>query len=353
MANSLWHRDRSMARGIKAVVSSVAVSVALFVIGWSCAVDFAHAQQTDSAPPNGAPGVKDSVANKSPTLSFRRIRSLARAGKITVIHGVSVTPSDWPVLILASFADSKGEQFNCTATVVGPKVVLTAAHCVDAGGMSGEVRPAQLDIDGQPDYMTCRMHPVYAVSAIPKDDYPRSSTDYALCMLDADLSDLPAYRSTQFEDIDTSNTLNVNDPILVTGYGCTSIKWKAGKLVAGDDNADLRVGDARVSQTPSQSGPDADYLQSRSQISNEAALCPGDSGGPLLTGASLHKQTAPRRIAGVNSSLTVSASNMLISRFGALATPEFKTFVDGWLRDNGNPTICGYNVTAGTWPCRN
>jgi V8-like Glu-specific endopeptidase len=341
-----------MARETKALASPVAVSVAFFAIGSTYAFN-AHAQQIESSPPNGSPGVRETVANKSPKLSFRLIRNLARAGKTTVIHGVAVTASDWPVLILASFSDSNGEQFNCTATVVGPKVVLTAAHCVDAGGMSGEVRPAQLDIDGQPDYMTCSMHPVYAVSTIPKDDYPRSSTDYALCVLDADLSNLPAYRTTQFEDIDTSNTLNINDPILVTGYGCTSVNLKGGKLVAGDDNADLRVGDARVSQTPTHSGPDAAYLQSRSQISNEAALCPGDSGGPLLTGASLHKQTAPRRIAGVNSSLTVSAPKTLISRFGALATPEFRTFVDSWLHDNGNPTICGYNVMAGTWPCRN
>jgi V8-like Glu-specific endopeptidase len=232
--------------------------------------------------------------------------------------------------------------------------VLTAAHCVDAGGVHGEVRPAQLNIDGgEPDYMTCRMPSIYAAASLKKDDYPRLSADYALCLLDDDLSAIAAFNTTQYEDIDTAKTLHVNDPILITGYGCTSVKVKNGKVVAGDDNTQLLVGDGRVSQAPAGRGDDANYILSRSKTADDPALCPGDSGGPLLIGATLHHQTVSRRIAAVNSTLTVDGpSATLISRFGALATPEFTAFIDRWLSDNGRPTVCGYNVKAGTWPCR-
>jgi V8-like Glu-specific endopeptidase len=287
------------------------------------------------------------------TLAFKVIKRLPQSGSPSVIHGEKVTAADWPVLVIASFAASN-ETVNCTATVVGPKVVLTSAHCVDAGGKNGEARPAQLDVGGQADFMTCAMPSTYATAPIPQTDSPRSSADYALCILKVDLSSIPDFATTQYESLDTKTSLRPNAPILITGYGCTSVTVSDCKLKAGQTDYKLRAGDARVSQVPTNSGADANYLQSRSSTLVDPALCPGDSGGPLVIGATLKAQTIKRSVIGVNSSIApiCNAPNVLVSRFAALNTQVFLKFLDDWLLHNGQPVVCGYNQNAGVWPCR-
>jgi|ERR1700733_13728687 hypothetical protein len=289
----------------------------------------------------------------SSKLAFTIIKRLPQSGSPSVVNGQKVNASDWPMLLIASFAASD-ETVNCTATVVGPKVVLTSAHCVDAGGVSGEVRPAQLDIDGQPDFMTCTMPDSYAKAQKPQIDSPRSSADYALCILKVDLSTISDFASIQYESLDTKSALKLNDPILITGYGCTSVTVTQCKLKGSQTDYKLRASDGRVSQVPTNSGPDANYLQSRSRTSADPALCPGDSGGPLVYGATLKDQTVKRSVVGVNSSISpiCTIPNALVSRFAALNTEIFHEFVDTWVSRNGKPVICGYNQTAGAWPCR-
>jgi secreted trypsin-like serine protease len=59
--------------------------------------------------------------------------------RASIIGGKVAEIADFPSLAFISARDGKGGGFDCTGTVVAPRVVLTAAHCVedlDAGGLT-------------------------------------------------------------------------------------------------------------------------------------------------------------------------------------------------------------------------
>jgi len=346
-------RDTRLKRSIAALTSAL---TCWLIVGTSLA---------DNAFPGNDCG-KDTTNNARATtkpppkgsLSFKRFADDRRSypDSTTVINGQEVKdPTQWPALMRAAFAYPDGSLANCTATMVGPNVVLTAAHCADARKSHGEVRAGFLNIGGVFIPMTCRMHPKYAASPLNADPLlPRSSADYALCVIHEDLSANPAINTTQYEDIDTVTSLIAHAAILVTGDGCASITVQGNKLIPGPYDFKLRIGNADVWAPVSLSGDDADYIIAHSTLTDRAALCPGDSGGPLVTGATQAQPTVSRHVVAVNSSITLSDTDRSIyeSRFAALATDDFRSFLKCWVKEQGNPTVCGFNEHAGRWPCR-
>lgn len=282
-----------------------------------------------------------------------------RNGHTSVIDGVEVKPKDWPGLLMAEISklepDGSVRHLICTATLIGPSVILTAAHCVD-GRAGSAVSRIKLDLPDLPDPIpaTCEMHPLYAAAHVPAEDTPRNSSDYALCKLETDLSTLPAYQMLEYDVIDRVTAPALEKAVLVTGYGCTEVKLNPScKPIFGDPVVTMRAGNARISALPAP-GPEQDYVQSKSKTPADAALCAGDSGGPLVAGATLQAPNLKRRLIGVNSSIAFPTckSDDLVSRFSALATPEFRTFSDDWEQRNGKPVVCGVTRDAGKWPCR-
>jgi trypsin len=304
----------------------------------------------------GQAGARQQAAPSA--LSFKRFVDDGRTypDAVTVVNGLEVkNPADWPTLLRAGFANSDGSLANCTGTLVGPRVVLTAAHCADAGKSHGEVRAAFLELSGVFIPMACRMNPGYAAAPLPADPKdPRSSADYALCLVSQDLSATPEMRTLEYEDIDSTTGVAVHAAVLVTGDGCASISVQAGKIVPGPYDFKLRVGDAIISTPVAQVGADADYLIWISRLADQPALCPGDSGGPLITGATASNPTHSRLVVAVNSSITAKGAGYttLESRFAALATQDFRIFLASWAHSQGHPVVCGYNQGPGQWPCR-
>jgi hypothetical protein len=185
---------------------------------------------------------------------------------------------------------------------------------------------------------------------------PRVSDDYALCHFD-----LPGLlpndlKSLAYEVIESNAPLAHDAAVLMTGLGCAELSIDAmGGLSNSEPDQLLRVGDASVSViAPLDGGPQSNFLQILSKIT-QPALCPGDSGGPLLSGVTQDAQVGTRRVRGVNSTIDpVRAQNgdiTLVSRVASLSTPSFRGLLQEWSTAHATDVICGVNGVPGTSPC--
>ena len=156
----------------------------------------------------------------------------------------------------------------------------------------------------------------------------------------------------QYEVIDNHTSLAQSDPVLMTGYGCGELTLNAdGGMIAGKYDRHLRVGDAIISAPVAAAGSSVRIFSDLSQV----ALCPGDSGGPLLSGSTAAHQSVHRRLRGVNSTLNSEAMDhggyRIVSTIAALSSKAFTDLTHQWLACNPAGTICGINGNPGVPPC--
>lgn len=243
---------------------------------------------------------------------------------IKVFNGTQTIGGNWSSILLAEMPAASGLN-SCTATLVGQNVLLTAAHCVDQG--TAVARDVALRIGASTLSFSCKMSDEYA-SGFPFAGALRAYEDYALCWIKPGAGSVPArFLSLRRETIDVA-PLTAGSPVLITGYGCTSMTvdldsatietppFVPGLFSAGDETID-RVDSPRVSTF--------------STRAIEPALCKGDSGGPLITGASVADPDGNRRVRGINSQVIAEQSG-LRSQFAALSSEAFRRFVACWHR---------------------
>lgn len=215
-----------------------------------------------------------------------------------LIGGRAADPKDWPA---SMYADLGGAR--CTATIVGERVLLIAAHCVSNGGT------AKFRAAGQE----------YSATCLHSRDYQGNSTaDYAGCQIDRPVQNVP------FELVNTdANLVKMGEEILLTGFGCV-IPGGSG----GNDGV-YRIGESIVSRLPQ--GNDNDII-----TKGPAALCYGDSGGPAF------KVVGNKRYQlSVNSRGDIRTTSYLSS----LATAQGKRFLTAYAEKTGL-RICGMHADA-------
>lgn len=203
-----------------------------------------------------------------------------------LIGGKIAEEGDYPSIVRTTSQNGSG----CTAAVVGPNVLLIAAHCVGDGKW--------VQFNGKRS-QPCTHHPDYA------DKYDR---DFALCIIPT----TPAPYSVVNTD---HNYVKKGDTLLLTGYGCT-------RVGGGGADGKLRIGEAPVT------GQQGFYIITKAP----AALCYGDSGGPAYKGAVL---------VGVNSRGNIADTSYL----SAVHLADEK-FFKVWAEKNGG-LICGLTTTCG------
>lgn len=176
-------------------------------------------------------------------LSASSVPASAEYNPQTLIGGSEVDLKDYPEVVYYYAGRSA-----CSGTIVGPSMILTAAHCVQNG---------QVISDSLGKWKAeCTRHPTYT----NKEDY--YAVDMAVCKkLDSHFNQKPASIADQGPEVD--------DLVTLAGYGCIRSDGRGG-----NDGA-LRVGKAPVVELPEDGTKEYWYL-----TRGDSALCFGDSGGP-------------------------------------------------------------------------
>jgi len=246
-----------------------------------------------------------------------------RAGGFRVMGNVqSADAKVWP----ATFKFSVGP--NCTATAVGPRVLITAAHCLPGTLTSGSLKDPSIDPQN-PVYVdiVCAKHPDYVDDA----HSPSTVFDVALC-----LASKPQTARTEaqivlppnkpYERIAVQNAeLNASDFTLI-GFGCHQLYGSSGD--------DLWKGTASRGDGADPSG----YLA----VKGDSWLCEGDSGG-----AAYFEKAPQRSIVALNSRVN---SDSHLSLLAPMNDARIVAFMKSWVADRKregevNLGICGLDST--------
>ncbi|MEM1202627.1 MAG: trypsin-like serine protease [Acidobacteriota bacterium] len=237
---------------------------------------------------------------------------------------------DFPAVVRASGSS------HFTAALVGPRVLLTAAHTVE-----DDDNPI-LATHNEGQIACCDLHPDYSSddgSSADDSDLRRSSVDLALCRLADPLQLTPQgarYESISLGPYDERTTLTV------MGFGPTRRGGPTHTCLAFKKNVDI-IRQASESHW----------------IEVDACLTGGDSGGPAFMEEA---RTSSRRIVGVNAKGPCSGEDDDgdYSLLTSTSSPAISEWIQAWAKGEatgqscgaGEPVaICGVNASEGI-PCQ-
>jgi len=260
---------------------------------------------------------------------------------------------------------------GCTSSIIGPKTLLTAAHCVDGGGHPALSRPISLQLLGStiPLNFTCQIHPNYGQEKYKGKNIPRSSYDIAMCSLE-NPNDMEEFPEAFFEVLDINSKPSLGNSILMTGYGCYDVsvgvarERNTGKsgykaYTTGVADKKFRIGNSKISELNEKWQQHSNYaarIESHSFIDqNIPKLCSGDSGGPVFSNATVKHPVKNRRIIAINSGVGSIWSKTkrvkVVSAFTDLTDQKVKQFILSYAASE-KVQICGIDLEAGTKGCR-
>ncbi len=211
-----------------------------------------------------------------------------------LINGTPVPAGTWKEVVRI-----RSDGAGCTATVVGPRAIITAAHCAKTGGT------ATFTIDGVNYSAVMTRSPVY----------PGQDHDVSLGIVTPEIKGItPA---------SIGGAATTGTGITLLGYGCIN----AGG--GGGNDGILRMGDSAIVEFAG--------FDMVSRKAGGAALCFGDSGGPAFVTVG-----GKKLLLGINSKGNIQDTNYN----ARLDHDESKKFLQNYTTQN-NLQICGVNLNCG------
>lgn len=230
---------------------------------------------------------------------------VAGPGSPQIDGGDKQKPDNWP----ATLKYYLGDDFACTATVVGETAVITAAHCLD------EQTKATIKLaDGTSISLNCEAHPSFNSTSL--------TFDVAMCLITQKLPSSLPFESVNLDAQD----LVPKRSLFLLGYGCRDVttQAKSGQLYGGLSS---------IGVLPSHPG---DHIKTKGGV----VICPGDSGGAAYALADAGQPFGPRSIIGLNSGYWAHVRVSAIEPLSAAAE-----FIRSWAKRN-KIMICGVDSGA-------
>jgi len=206
---------------------------------------------------------------------------------ISIYSGAECSPERGPVVRL-NMRDAGGAAGSCSGTIIGPRAVLTAAHCLDGGAT--EIR-VWLGVGEEYIAASFAYHPQFDTNSL--------QFDAGVVLMGEDLPRAPAA-------LLTSRSGQIGEAAILAGFG-------------RDENSvttKLRAGSTTVSNVT------ATRLETKFAPPS-SSICSGDSGGPIFL-----QTGGVWSVAGISSATSQVACNDGTNYYQAVRPDAIRLFIE-------------------------